>query len=479
MNLQAVLLQQPQQVREIAPVALIARHDEGVGGLGPALVQGVVALLPEVDEQRVAVAGGQLQRGQHAGLHVVRIVAEAPGELLLRRPRPVPLPRVEPLLGVGGVLQVAGERAGVAVAEGLVEAADRVVVVGHPQQVPRVPAGVKAPRPYAAEAQPRRLADVRGAQPLPFGDRDRVDRVVVGAGAHRRVQQRHRLVQVQRDGRQELVVGVGVVARQRLAELQAVAVVVVGGVVAPVRGHRRRAFLQVGDVGQEPLVPVDHAGAPVHFQDRRDEGQDVGADLPDVLLLADGEAIGELHHHLRRAGLRRVQSRGQPVRRGNRSGKTQRRLAVGASRVGERAVGRLDLVQPRQHGRVGDRGDDHLPAAVRAAHREDHDPVRRLREPAEVVVDGVGRREVPGRADGVAQHVSRGRDRLGLRHVVDPRRQVRRIGRGLADRTSAHHVDDVGAAACLDVLTLDCGSSSCNGPHRQHRLHSHWRSPSQ
>ena len=81
-----------------------------------------------------------------------------------------------------------------------------------------------------------------------------------------------------------------------------VTVVVVANVVPPVHEIRIRLprMLHV------PVEHVDHAVASVDFDDRRDERDEMIADVPYIRTLIDGQPIGELHERRRRARFRRV-----------------------------------------------------------------------------------------------------------------------------------------------------------------------------
>ena len=88
-----------------------------------------------------------------------------------------------------------------------------------------------------------------------------------------------------------------------------VAVVVVRDVVAPV-DHVRRHVVRVLLL---PLVDVDDAIAAVDLDDRRDQRDDVIANVLDVGRVVDRETIRELHERRRRAGFGRVDRAGDVV----------------------------------------------------------------------------------------------------------------------------------------------------------------------
>ena len=81
-------------------------------------------------------------------------------------------------------------------AESLVEAADGVVAVGGVEHVVRRPAIVESVRPDARHAALGHLLDFDVGHLLPLVDHDRIEPRVVRAHAGRRVEERHRFVQI-------------------------------------------------------------------------------------------------------------------------------------------------------------------------------------------------------------------------------------------------------------------------------------------
>ena len=147
---------------------------------------------------------------------------------------------------------------GAAVAERLVEAADRVVAVGDIEHVVRRPAVVEAVRPDAGHAALRHLLDLVIGERLPLVDDDRIEPRVVRTGAGRGVEERHRLVQVVKHRRMIVEKRRHLVARQRQRHAQAVAVVVVRDVLAPVdQTGSAFAFVRLAIV-----VKIDHRSRP-------------------------------------------------------------------------------------------------------------------------------------------------------------------------------------------------------------------------
>ena len=123
-----------------------------------------------------------------------------------------------------------------------------------------------------------------------------------------------------------------------------IAVVVVANVVPPVHeiGVCLPGMLHV------PVEHVDHAVASVDFDDRRDERDEMIADVPYIRTLIDGQPIGELHERRRRARFRRV-DRARDVIDGSRAlGDASRHGVVHAdrARIGKLAQIGTILVEP-------------------------------------------------------------------------------------------------------------------------------------
>ena len=183
---------------------------------------------------------------------------------------------------------------------------------GHEHQVARRPGVERAAGEHARHAHARHLVDVVPADHVPFVGEDRIEPRVVRAVADGVVvEERARLVQVVQHLRLPVQVGVQHVLRQLERQAHRVAVVVVPDVVARVDRARGR----VVRVLLAPLVDVDDAVAAVGFDDRRDERDDVLADVADVRAVVDGQAVGQLHQRRRRAGFGRVNRAGDVVDR--------------------------------------------------------------------------------------------------------------------------------------------------------------------
>ena len=383
----------------------------------------------------MAVVRDVAQRDEQPGLFVVVVVAQRPLHVRDRRV----------LLEPGALGLRRGERAihgfrGAAVAERLVQAADAVVRRGDEHQVAGRPGVEIAVREHAGHPVARHLLHVVPADHLPLVREQRVEPGVVRAVADGVVvHEGHRLVQVVQDLRLPVHEGLEDVLRELERHPHRVAIVVVRHVVAPVR-EARRDFVGMLDV---PVVEIDRAIAAVHFDDRRDQRDDVVADVLDVRALVDGEAIGQLHERggcTRLGGMDRTRyvidgrgGGGDPV--------SFRVVEVDGARIGEFRELRLVRVELR-HQRLGRDGDgDHLAALFRRADREDAHARRRFREQPHVLVDLLRVRQLGRRAGDVAERDLGRRDRLRGREIVDERRQEELFRRVLVDLLRVFLVD--------------------------------------
>ena len=92
------------------------------------------------------------------------------------------------------------------------------------------------------------------------------------------------------------------VAREFQRETDCVPVVVVCDVFAPV-DQPGPVLIWVREV---PVVNVHHAITAIDFDHRRDQRQNIVADILDVWTVIDDEPVSELHQRRRRTGLGRV-----------------------------------------------------------------------------------------------------------------------------------------------------------------------------
>ena len=241
----------------------------------------------------MAIARHVVQRDEQRGLLVVDVVANAPPHPVERRIG------AEPFDGSLAVGQLDGMAVGTARRIRLVEPADRVVAVRDPEHVVGRPAVVEIVRPDAGQAATGQCRDLLERELIPFADDDRVELAIVGARTGGRIEERHRLVQI--------VQHRGVPIKERLHHRpgedlrhdDAVAVVVVGRVFAPIDQSRAVVL-----VGLPVAVDVDHPVAPIHLGHWRYECYDAVANLPDERGVLDSQAVGQFHQHFRGAGLR-------------------------------------------------------------------------------------------------------------------------------------------------------------------------------
>jgi hypothetical protein len=260
-------------------------------------------------------------------------------------------------------------------------------------------------RPDARQVAARELVDLVVGHAVPLVDHQRVERGVVRPGAGGDVDERHRLVQVVRDLRVVVEVGLQHVAAEGEGEAHVVAVVVVRDVVAPV-DERRGRDVRV----RRAIVPeVDHPVPAVHFQHRRDEGDDVLPDAADHRRVLDGQPVGELHQHLRASRLRRVHGPRRVVERLPLIDQLLRLGIADLARIGE---ARGDVAVAVERGQVllaGDGDEHHLPPLLGLPDEENLDTRRGRRQRAHVAVDVLRVGELPLRPGDVPMMLQRRR----------------------------------------------------------------------
>ena len=250
-------------------------------------------------------------------------------------------------------------------------------------------------------------------------------------------------------------VGVEHIARQRERHAHRITVVVVRDVLAPVR----EVGWHITRVGHLPVVQVHHLVAAVHFDDRRNDRDHVVADILDVGALIHGEAVGELHQGRGRSGLSRVNGAGDVV---DRHGFLHelgglRVIEIDRARIAE--LGQLGFVLfVLRHQGVAADGDRDMVATlfglanVPGAHALRH----RLGQQAHVVVDLVRIRQLGRRARDVAERGHWCRHALGSRHVVDERREEKRLGGVFLDLLRVRRVERLlRIATGLDRLRIN------------------------
>jgi hypothetical protein len=187
------------------------------------------------------------------------------------------------------------------VVSGPYEAPGRVMRVCREEHVVRRPAVVEAVRPHARDAALRHLHHFGLGQEPPLVHGDRIQGLVVGAGAGGRVQVVRRLMQVVHDRRMPFEEEAVHVLRQLEHLPDVVAVVVVRDVLPPV--HQRQARGTARQLLVE-VVRVHLLLTSVHFDDWRDERDHVVADRLNEGRLLHSQTIRHFLEHLRAARFR-------------------------------------------------------------------------------------------------------------------------------------------------------------------------------
>ncbi len=313
-------------------------------------------------------------------------------------------------------------------------------------EIARAPGVEGAVREDSRHPEPRHLGDVVPAEHLPFVRQDRVEpRVVRPVADGVVVEERDRLVEVVQQRGLRFEEGREDVSGQFEGQPHGVAVVVVGDVLAPV-DEGRPVLLRVSEV---PVVDVHLPVAAVHFDDGRDQGDDVVPDELNVRALVHGEAIGELHERGGGPGLGGVNRAGDVVDRDGLSGDPLRLRVVHPDRAG---VGELREAPPvllhrREERLRGNRDDDHLAPLLRRADRADLHPRRGRFEHPHVAVHFRGIGELARRARHVPQDGLRRRDALRQRQVIHEGRQKESLRRVFPDLLRVLLVDLLGRIA--------------------------------
>ena len=451
-DLDALGDEQPDHLGDALAVALVLGDGEGERLALDALLPGIVALAVEVAEHLLGVLGRVVEGGQAAALHVIGVVAERPHELARRRHGPVPLlarhgpPDVALLLRAEDPLDGLGRAA----AEGLVAAADAVVVDADRVEEDVLPAVAEAPRPDAGHAGRREGADLGQRHGEPLAEQDRIEVGVEGPRAVPGLQERDGFVEVVDDRRVVVEEHPGHGLRGLKGHLVRVAVVVVEDVMAPVGRRFRRQAVIVGLALEIAIEPVDLLVAAVGLGDGVDEDEDVPADPLDHRLIGHGQAVGQLHDHLGRAELRRmeggVEVENGPARSDQSFGGVGRRFA----RVGQGGGRGLEPVEVADPGLVGDGHQQDVPPLFALADRLDADAGRGLGQLAEVAVDPGRRRELAGGADDVAEIFGGRRHRVRVGQVGHPGIAEAGLGRELGDGLDRSRLDLVRGVRVLD-----------------------------
>ncbi len=313
--------------------------------------------------------------------------------------------------------------------EGLVEPPDRVVSVGDVEHVVGRPSVVKSVGPHTGHAPLGHLLDLMIGQKVPLIDEDRINPRVIRTRARRGVEEGDRFMQVMQHLRMPFEEGPHHVSAEGERQRHHVAIVVVRHVLAPVDQAGRGLI----GVRLAVVVEIHLAIASVHLDDGRDEHDQVLSDLLNEGGLLDGQPVGQLHEHLGRAGLRRMNRSCRPIH-GEPFGDQPFGLILGdRTRIGESGGDLFVPIQPPHIRFIGDDDQDHLPPLLRITHREDLHSRRRSLQLAHVAVDVLRIRQLVRRTDDIAEHFLRRRDRIGGRQVIHQLGQEERFGRVLAN----------------------------------------------
>ena len=163
-----------------------------------------------------------------------------------------------------------------------------------------------------------------------------------------------RLVQIVQHRGMPIEHALGDVLRELQILAEAVAIVVVRDILAPInqRGLGLAGLLAV-------IIGVDHLLAAVDLDHRGDEGDHLVADRANEGRVLHRKAVGEFDQHFRPARLGRVDAAGDPVDRFGRLDDLRRLFRIGAARVAEQRELRLVVVEQCERRLIGD-GDDDL-----------------------------------------------------------------------------------------------------------------------
>ncbi len=243
-------------------------------------------------------------------------------------------------------------------------------------------------------------------------------------------------MQVVHDRRLPFELDLGHVLREREHLAHAVAVVVVRDVLAPI--HQRRPLL-AGLLAV--VIGVDLLLATVHFDDRRDEGDDVVANLLDERRLLHDEPIRQLLEHLRSAVLGRVHAARDVVDRLRRLQQLLRLRLGGLPRVGQLREHVLVFRQLLDRRLVGDREQDHVAALLGLAERPHQRAIGGLVDRLEIAMDVFRIRQLAGRPDDAAVELERSGHAVRRRQVIDQLGADPRVGHVFLDLRRVLGVD--------------------------------------
>ncbi len=235
-------------------------------------------------------------------------------------------------------------------------------------------------------------------------------------------------MQVVHHGRLPVQVRVQDVTGEREPEPVSVAIVVVRDVLSPVAERRPHPI-----VGLPVPVGVHHPVAAIGLGGRHDDRDRAVPDRVDEGGLFHRQPVGQLHHHLRRSRLGRVQPGGDVVDRLRACDHLQG-LVLGDSSGIREPIDRVPIaVETRERRFVGDDHLDHLPTLLRSPDRVDLDPGGGRGQRPHIPVYLIGVVEDIGGSDDRPEVIQRRRDGLRGGQVVDQLVEEPLVGGVLAD----------------------------------------------
>ena len=173
-HLDSVKAEQVHEIRRLDRPRLARGNDERVRSvLGVPPLHSPHTLAIELVQIAMPIARHVVQRDEQSRLLVIDVVANAPPHAVERRVGPEPFDRGLTIGKLHGV--TVGSARGVR----LVESADRVVPVCHPEHVVGSPAVVEIMGPHAGEPATRQRRDLLERELVPLADDDGVELPVV------------------------------------------------------------------------------------------------------------------------------------------------------------------------------------------------------------------------------------------------------------------------------------------------------------
>ena len=412
-NFNTLELEEIQEAGLFGRTRVVGGKDPGGRAFGAGFFDGTLALQIKVVEEFLAAGGDIVHAQENGALLHVDVVARRPFHFGEGRIGTIPL-----ATGVGRAKR-ADAGIGTAIAKGLVETANGVVIVGDGKQIVGGPAVIEAVRPHADDAALGHFLNFVMGHLLPLADDDGIQPGIVGAGAGHDVKIRDGLVEIVHDRGMPVEESLEHVAGEGQADAKIVAVIVVGNVVTPPDEGIGRL------VGVLFVLRVDvhHTVVAIGFDDGSDQHDCIAADFLDEGCVFHSETVGEFHEHLWSAGFGRVDAAVSPVNGLAFGDELLRFRITEATGICEARGNFLVAIESSEIGFVGDRGDEHLAAFLGRADAPDFDPGAPASEQAEIGVDVLG----------VIENV-------GLSHDV----MKRDIWRGNT-RTNGKMVDEFGA----------------------------------